>query len=228
MNPRSAQYQKERGERQMLRILDVVTKSPSTARQLAGRLSISGSAILIYTKRMRTAHRLHISDHIHSGGGRPAPIYAAGDLPDVEFVPRRKPKVRDRKTVQRERVIKAFHEPATAEQVASSMNLTASRARFYIKELRDQKKLYIKEWRSPLGRGDLTPVYALGNRPDKPKKRQTRAERYQLELADPDKHSRILAKRRARDWASRAARTPQTPWSALFAGSRATQQGSQS
>lgn len=213
---RPADYQKYRSDRQIERILAAIADAPMTAKQLADQISVTVSCILIYTKRLMAEPRqIHIAGHAPSPKGKPSPLYGPGDRPNVEYTPKRKPKQGNRVEMQIDRVTKALATPCTADQLGAKIHLTRSRARFYIRELRLAKLAYIASWDAPPGRGDLSPVYALGSKRDKKKPRQTRAERYRIEKADPDKHERSLAKRRARHHSAKAASKPNTWLSAL-------------
>lgn len=197
------------------RILDILASEPMTLRQLADKLGLSLDSLYIYRNRLSSApKRIYVSGYSDTGA-RPAPLYAAGDLPDVEYVPARKPKLaEDRKTKQRNRLLELLKNDGeqTAEQAGIRLSLSTSRARFYINELRTSslKQAYIKRWQHPGKRGDLAPVYALGNRPDAPKPRTTRAQRYKQEKSDQDKYDHILDQRRTRYALKRASSKPRS------------------
>lgn len=216
--PRDCEYQRSRGERQKGRILAAIAAEPKTVRQLAEAVHLTMSAVLLHTKAMmrETPRRLHIAGYVPNSEGRPAPLYGPGDIPDASYERKRKDKVPDRLEARRAKLIELLRAaPRTAAQLGQLMHLSDSRVRIYIRELREEGGAYIKDWAPPPGRGDLSPVYALGNRPDKVKPRQTRADTYQKEISDPDKHARLLAKQRARYTVKKHTKRPQGVFAAL-------------
>lgn len=216
--PRDCNYQRDRGERQKCRILAVVDAEPLTAKEIAEAIHLTLSGALLHIKDLmeESPRRLHVAGHVPNSEGRPAPKYGAGDMSDAVYQPIRKPKLPDRAEVRRTAVLVALKEsPLTAEQLGQKLNLSVSRARFYVQELREQGLAYIKSWLPPHGRGDRAPVYALGHKPDAPKRQQTRAETYRKEVSDPDKHERLLAKRRARYNVQKHTRNKQGIFAAL-------------
>jgi predicted ArsR family transcriptional regulator len=215
---RGPNYQKERGERQKQRILDLVASEPKTAKQLAEGIHLSLTGVLLHTKVMmrETPRRLHIAGWVPSSGGKPAPLYGLGDVPDAAYDPIRKAKLPDRVDTRAALIRKLLEDaPLTAEQLGNAAHLSPSRTRFYLRRLRDAGEVHIKGWEPPPGRGDLSPVYALGNRTDKKKPRKTRAETYRKEKSDPERLARLQAKRRARHTLEKYRKKPQGIFAAL-------------
>lgn len=212
---RPADYQKYRGKRQRERIL-AVAKIPVTARTLAAALNLTTSSINIYTKLMMAEPRtLRIGDYDRSLIGKPAPMYVAGAGPDAVFNPKRKDKLADRRQTQLARVLKALEIPCTALEVAVIISRAPSRAHAYIRDLRDDKKVYIADYQKPDGRGARAPIYAVGDKRDKKLKRQTRAQRHKRDMADDDRRERIQTKRKTHDNLARLAKKPHGIFSAL-------------
>lgn len=215
---RGPNYQKERGERQKQRILDLVASEPMTAKQLAESIHLSLTAVLLHTKAMmRSApRRLRIAGYVPSSIGKPAPLYGPGEAPDTAYDPIRKAKLLDRVETKAALIRKHLEEaPRTAEQLGNLAHMSPSRTRFYLRRLRDAGEVYIKSWAPPPGRGDLSPVYAIGSRTDKKKPKKTRAETYAKEKADPERLARIQAKRRARHTLEKYRKNPQGIFAAL-------------
>lgn len=220
--PRAPDYQKERGQRQEQRILGSLAESPKTSRQLADLLSVSLSNISIYTRRLRSAGQVHIAGYESCGIRRPAPQWGVGALPDAEYVPTRcpvpVPTAADR-LAQARQLLKAGH---TSTELGKQMSITRGRAQKYIQMLREpdaqgRRNVQIIGWRHPGKRGDLAPIYKVGCGEDTPKPRETRAERYRKEVADPDKRAHLLSKRRAQYRIDKARQAPQ-PWFAALMG----------
>lgn len=210
-----------RTDRQVKRILDALTGRPMTTVELAAHLNLSVSGVLYCMRPMREVPRqIHVADHITPahGRGRPAPVYAVGDLPDVEFVaaPKVKPEKKpERIGLQRARALEALAEPMTACQLGAKLFVTHSRARFYIRELRLAKQAYICGWEPAAGQGDIAPIYALGSKRDKKKPLQTRAQRYKQEMKDPERRDRITMLRKKRENLARVLRQP-THWASAL------------
>lgn len=209
---------KEIGDRQKQKILAQVATQPMSARDLAAKVHLTVSAVLLHTKQMmsETPRRLRIAEYDATGRGKPAPLYGPGDAPDVAYEAKRKPKQPDRVEARMGKLVETLEQGSyTADQLGILLCLSASRVRKYIRNLRDMRWAYISDWLAPEGRGDLAPVYALGMKADKPKPRQTRADRYRKERADPEKYSRILAQRRHLHQRAKLKQKPNTIFGAL-------------
>lgn len=217
---------REHGLRQLDRIVDLIAVEPMSAEQLADTMQCSRGNIVIYLRRLKAAEppRVHVYDHAPpiDRGGRPRPIYAAGDHPDEVYEAKRKPTL----TFNRmDRVIglllAALVEPMTAQDLAVAINRSKSRTLKYLKTLReaDVKQVYIAKWSEAEAQGDIAPLYMAGNRPCKPKPKQSRADRYKKERANKEQHALALARRRGRARANRAANksNPATWFSVLGA-----------
>lgn len=208
--PRDISYQKERGERQENRILEALAVQPMTTSQLSTALHLSVPRVNTYIPRLRAASKVYTFDFVVSGSFH-VPVHALGNKPDasrvrVKDIP--KPPRVEAQTIRVRDFLKTAH---SAEQVALHLGVTVSRARVYIRKLRKLGEVYIKEWLNMHGQGDLTPFYELGNRPDAPKPKRTRADRYRKEQADAEKYERVLAKRRARYHVAKA-KSRQNTW----------------
>lgn len=219
MKKRAPEYQKERGERQEKRIVASLTESPKTPQQLADALFLGLCNVCLYLRRMRKAGRVHIASH-EKRHGRPAPVWAAGSAPDAEYVPKRHPtpvQTVAERLAQVELLLKSGH---TARELSEKLYVTRGRAQRYVRILRESdlganRAVYIVGWRHPGHRGDLAPVYKIGAGKDVPKPRQTRAERYQKEKSDAEKHERMLQKQRVRHHINKARKQQQTWFAAL-------------
>lgn len=209
---------KEIGDRQKQKILALVGAQPMSAKDLAGKVHLTLSGVLIHTKQMmaETPRRLRIAGYVLGGPGKPTPLYGPGGEPDAVYEAKRKPKQPDRIETRMGQLVEVLQEGEfTVEQLALRMHLSLSRVREYVRRLRDMRWAYISSWIAPDGRGDLAPAYALGIRADKPKPRKTRAQRYREERADPEKYRRILAQRRHLHQRAKLKQKPNTIFGAL-------------
>lgn len=201
------------GLRQLDRIVDLITAEPMSAEQLADAMQCTKGNIVIYLRRLKAATppRVHVYDHAPpvDHGGRPRPIYAAGDHPDEVFEAKRKPPLQyDRVARSNALILAALADtPMTAQALAELVNRSKSRTLRLLRTLReaDPKQVYIAAWSESQSQGDIAPLYKAGNRPCKPKPKQSRAARYKKELANKEQHALNLAKRRARRRATSAA-----------------------
>lgn len=220
MTARAKNFSVGRGLRNEARITALLTGQQLSNQQIADTLSMCRDSAIIYTRRLRdcTPKRIYLSGWLHAPKGKPAPLFTAGDLPDLEYVPTRKRKLHDRVQVQIKRITAALAKPKTAIQLAEAISRSLSRTHKYLTMLRDDRKVYIADWQHPGKRGDLAPIYALGKLPDVPKPQQSRADRYQKEISDPSRRFRMETARRARYRKAMGLPlpAPANPFAALF------------
>lgn len=198
--------QRQHGRLQEQRIITSLQQKTKTTQQLADALGMCRSNVAIYLERMRRApRRVFICDY-EERTGRPAPIYAAGDKPDVEYAPLSRPTP---KTSAAERLSQALRllaeKPRTLRELGPAMNMVPGAAGKHVRTLRTSKpkQVFIESWRhpsevSPDGTGgDWAPVYAAGDKPDAPKPpRETGKAR----------HARLHKKKEYRDARNKARR----------------------
>lgn len=209
MNQRKSQESRdeknrERGYRQERRISAQLEIAPMTARELSEKLHLSIDAIQIYMRRMRgsSPKRVYVCGHRPGGAHvKPAPIYALGNLPDVEMTKQpHQPKAKvDLAAIMRDAVLKKLAVPLTAKQLAAEMRISVSWARRQISMLRtpENRQLRIKTWISAPGKGDPAPAYIVGKGKDAPKPKFTRKDHYLRKLADPEWRARHEARQAA-------------------------------
>lgn len=209
-----------RGQRNDTRVTALLVGKQLSNQQIADALHMSRDSAIIYTRRLRacTPKRIYLSGWLPSPGGKPAPLFSAGGHPDIEYVATRKKKLPDRVQMQIARITATLAEPRTARQLATAISRSLSRTHKYLSMLRAAGKVYIKDFAPPDGRGDQAPIYALGNLPDAVKRRQTRAERYQLETRNPSRKFQMDSARRARYRKDHGLPppAPANPFAALF------------
>lgn len=171
------------------RILIVLEEKPRTVKQLACALNLSKSGTALYLKRMQISpRRIYVCGHATpESHGSPAPIWAAGDRPHVEYVPlaRRAPKLSAERRC--DRILALLTEkPYTLRQLSQRVHLVPEAVGRYVWILRKAKKAYIARWLHPRevnpenrNGGDWAPAFSAGDRPDAPKpKRETSKERH--------------------------------------------------
>lgn len=201
------------------KILTAIERKPMTVADLMPVIGLKYEATARYVKKLRRDKRIHVCDHIRTGGN-PHLVYALGNKPDVEIVPT---KVRTAKGPRRfdvmlGRAIGFLREkPRTAAELAELMHVCKDHARRYLNHLLESNPrcVYLKEWRPALGRGNPAPVYALGNKPDVPKPKSSRHDRYQKEKRDRECYERILLKQRQRYKKQKDKSKPTSPFAAL-------------
>lgn len=207
------------GEAQEERILAAVADEALSMAEIARELDMHMESVRVYIHRLRSGciKHLHIACYEPNLSGRPTPYFRYGNKPDAVFQVKtvRKPKQPDRVAAKLQQAELLLAEPMTSGELGIALNIGVSRARMYIKELREDGKVFIKGWRHPGGRGDLAPLYMAGKRKDAIKPQESRSARYKKEISDPDRHERILAKKRAEYRAEAAASTPGNWLSAL-------------
>ncbi|MGZ7030181.1 MAG: hypothetical protein ACXVG9_12720, partial [Terriglobales bacterium] len=190
-------------------------ESPKTAKQLMIALSTGQSNVSIYLRRLKGRNEIHICGHESSGIGRPLPIWAAGAGVDSQYVPKRHSspvKSLAERLAEVKMLLQAGH---TSRELGEKLHVTRGRAQKLIQTLREQVAVRIIGWRHPGHRGDLAPIYRLGKGEDAPKPRETRAQRYQREKANPEQYERIKMKRRARHHVDQARKKPNGIFGAL-------------
>lgn len=189
---------RERGIANEFRVIDALRREKMTVIEVAALLGISRAGGLVYLSRLHGAKRIHIAGHRPNPTGRPLPLFASGPGQDAVYMPKkvRKDRQPDRRETVKARVAALLEAPHTTNELAEKIARSPAIARRYISELKAEGRVYIMGWQHPGHRGDLAPRYKLGTRKDAVKPKQTRAERWQKEKADPERHERLLKKRR--------------------------------
>jgi biotin operon repressor len=201
--------QRRVGRKQEMRALAALRQKPMTTQQLADALGLCRSSAANYIVRLRAEpQQIYVSGH-EQRQGSPAPVFAVGARPDVEYLPQSIPAPKPSKEQRCAQVLKLLAEkPATARQLGPRMNVVPGTAMKYIAMLRDpaNKQVFILKWLHPrqvdpkntVG-GDWAPVYAVGNKADKPKPpAETSAQRHARLHKDRDYRRVRNVERRAR------------------------------
>jgi predicted ArsR family transcriptional regulator len=203
----------------MAGVLDLLKSAPMTNADLAHRLAVSTSTVHNTVKRLMAAPRqIHVCGWRRTGG-RAFRLFGLGDEPDVPFEPLRavpKRKV-DMREVSCKALIDALAQPQSIDELTEALRCSQAYVRKYLTILRAEtpRRIYVKEWRRPNGRGSLTQVFAAGSQLDAPRPRMTTAERFQEIKANPEKHERLNKLRRLAALRRRTRTKPQNVFSAL-------------
>lgn len=199
-------------------IVDTLRRREMDSHAIAAMFDVSVSMAYKYIKALRAEKRIHVKGFVANPSGRPQTIYAAGPGVDAVYPAKsvRKPRQPDRRAARLESIIVLIAAKAmTARELGEAIHMTPSRTRGYVSQLRKEGRAYIAGWQHPGHRGDLAPRYKLGSKPDTPKPRESRAERYRKEVSDPDRHARILAKKRNSDRIAKLTANRASPFAAL-------------
>jgi hypothetical protein len=213
-----------RRERMESRLLALLMGTPLTSRQIAKALHTDLSNVHNYVNRlMKSPRRIRVCgfDPDPPRGCKPARMFALGSAPDAKLVSKREAAKNRAPRLDRQMgaVKQLLKTPCTSTEVANALNITESRARFYLGALRnaEPKRAFIKSWNPPPTTGTWTPVYALGNRPDALRpKRLTYLERKQKLMSNPERWDRELARRNKNYVLFLAKSKKCNPFSALF------------
>lgn len=160
-------YQAERGERTRARLLAILRATPMTSKELsvAAHMNQATARHHIAVMSKSTPKRVYLSGYkASSPGAKPSPVYAVGSLPnELPTCMKRKPK---RVVQKRMQILDILEFPHTNEAVAVQMKMSVSRARVYLRELREENQVYIKSYIDPVLQGAHRPVYMKGDLPD--------------------------------------------------------------
>jgi predicted transcriptional regulator len=105
--------------------------------------------------------------------------------------------------------------PSTSDQLAELMPACQATAIKTLRLMRDAKIVYIKRWVGG-NAGRYKPVYAIGNRPDKPEPKMTTAARFVRLKANTERYELHKHKQNSRYRLRVVRKTPQTWMSALL------------
>lgn len=159
-NKRGPDYQKDRGERQEARILDILTEGPKTAYALAEIMHLSRFRVQRYLNRMMELpnRRAHICG-FEMATNRPRFLYDAGEGKNMRVG-----------TYWRNRLLLALEEsagPASVKQLCSRIGLRYGTSLPYVRSLRKSNRIHIAEW--AWSAKTAVPLYVIGKGDDAPK-----------------------------------------------------------
>lgn len=155
------------------RILACLAREPMTVQQISAAINTCRSSVGMALKRMNEgARKVFICGHTERRKGRPQPIWSAGNMPNVEFVPNARPAPKISAAQRRQQILDLLRRrPQTVAELAESMHIVRARVVKYLGELRNAqpRQVHIAKFLHPskFGRGGTwVPVYAIGNKPD--------------------------------------------------------------
>lgn len=206
----------------MDKIVAALQHKPMGIVELAEVLGMGKSNVWVYLNKMRkgSPKRIFISGYVKkqdATAGQPAPVYSAGSKPDFEYVPNNRPTPKTSAAQRREQMTALLRKsPMTAQQLGDQMHIVKARALMYLGEMKRENAIYISRWLRPEGAGAWAPVYALGNRADKPSsKGETSGQRHARLMRDPEHAEEERARRRRRYAVERLRGKPQGIFAAL-------------
>lgn len=216
------------GRQRVDSILAALKRQAMTLSQLAAALNLGESNAWMYVRKLRKAEprRVYISGYKTNtgfGAGRPAPIFSAGNRPDVEFVPNNRPTRKTSAAERRDKVMELLTEkPRTSRELGECMHVVRATALIYVTQLRRENKIYVKRWKHPstvneeaIG-GAWSPVYAVGNKPDKPQPvAETSAQRHARRKLDPAYVADARKRRKQQYMREKVLKKPQGIFAAL-------------
>lgn len=219
-----ANSQKEIGLMREQQILSSLRESPKTNAQLCEATGLRRASIALYLVRLHAEpKRAYISGHIMRSHGSPAPVWSAGDKPDVEYVPQSYPMPKTSAAERREQVLSLLtSRHMSMRQLADKMYVTPATAGRYVTKLRRNGEVYVCRWIAPYNAYPGTraatwvPVYAVGNKPDvpMPKQESSSARHARLHAHEGYREERNK-KRRLRYQVEKTRKKPNTIFAAL-------------
>jgi DNA-binding IclR family transcriptional regulator len=157
---------------------------------------------------------VYVESYVINGVGRPTPMYRAGTRQDATYLYETVIQSRHEKLLSRV-VAELEQSPHTNRELSELMGLSLSGVRNLVNELRAMGWCRIGGW-TPAVKSNSAPIFALGFHADAKQKAKTRAQRWKEEVADKDRHQRMLAKRRTRQLIKKVRVQPRTWLSALM------------
>lgn len=158
--PRGPNYQKERGERQMQRVLDLLATGPKDLYELADALHLSRTNVGVAIRRLkkRPDRRVYLAGY-ELNSGRPRHIYALGDDQDVTV-----------RRFQMDRIYEAMKgeaRPWSLERAALMTPMNYASVRIYMRALKKAGRVHIATW--AWSEHNAYPLYLTGKGHDAPR-----------------------------------------------------------
>lgn len=218
-------HSKQQGELAKQRILEALTGKRLRVVEIVQATGICRSGI---AKHLLALHaepkQIFICGFDPKTKGRPAPIWTAGNQPDVEFVPNTRPTRKTTAAERRDQVLAELkRKPRCARELADDIHVVTGTVVRYITALRrpENRQLFIIRWNHPskvckTGEGgDWAPVYAVGTREDVPKPTETPSERHHRLMKDDAYREQRRSARRVYYQLEKARKRPNNWASAL-------------
>lgn len=160
-----------RGDTQRAKILTLLEQGPTSSQDLADKIFLTRSAVLLHLKCLRDAGKVRIAAYETQFRSREIPLYAPGSAPDAPYV-----KVRNRPEnkayeVQRAKVRGAILAQlraglATGPELATLLGLSHPTIRKYLPKMRAERLVYRAAWVSRTEGGRRMALWAAGNADD--------------------------------------------------------------
>lgn len=211
-------FRKAYGEFNERRIIDALRREPMTIFQIADMLGITRGGATFYMTRLRKQKRARVVSHIKNVTGMPLPVFGIGGEPDAVYIANkpRKQNLGDRKAKTIGAMLALLDKPRTAADLGERLGKSASIMRQYLRELRDEKRVRIADWKRTGSRNAWAPAYKVGNAKDKPMpERESYADYNRRRRADPDYRERESKQRQHRDMVKSLRKKPATWTTAL-------------
>jgi len=170
------------GERQIGRMLALLEQSgPLSVIEMAARLHMSESSVRRFTNQLIAEKpcRLFVKAWRDNPKQKPIALYCAGAGKDTKYIPvrqrnRSKGWIIEQADARRADALALLAMPQTSSQLAARMGISVTHTTAILRQHREAGLVYIKAWQLPAHKGSQSPVYALGNLPDKPRARRAR------------------------------------------------------
>lgn len=163
MKPREPGYQKERGERQMNRVLELLASGPMNSYQLSEAMHLSRQNVMVAVRRLMKRPNRRVYLHTFElRPGRPRHVFALGSKNDMTIERYQCGRIAER----------MGHEtsPWSVYQLAEMMPMEYSTAKIYMRAMLRDQKVHIAAW----GWSDRTPYprYLMGKGLDVPRPKE--------------------------------------------------------
>lgn len=151
-----------RSERNIARILAVLSKQRLTAIELADKAYLTPDTARAYLSVLHDQGQVYIVGFQPVDRQKPTRIYAAGNRPDAILIPKTKPRKPNRRLVWKAKVLEALALPGTTQQLADRLGISYAYARVHIYELKQERKIHVTAWLLPAETGSKAAVYKAG------------------------------------------------------------------
>lgn len=161
--PRGPNYQKERGARQMQRVLELLATGPKDLHELAEAMHLARSNVGVAIRRLqqRPNRRVYLAGY-DLNSGRPRHIYALGGCQDVTVSEFQMDRIHE--------AMKRESRPWSLERAALMTPMNYASVRSYVRGLKKAGRVHIAAW----AWSDRTayPLYLTGRGHDVPRPKE--------------------------------------------------------
>lgn len=162
-----------RGDIKRAKILALLEKGPTSSQDLADKIFLTRSAVLLHLKFLRDAGKVRIAAYRTQCRSREIPLYALGSAPDAPYIKMRHRPENKVFEMQRAKVRGAILAQlksglATAPELAILLGLSNPTIRKYLPKMRAERLVYRAAWASRTEGGRQMALWAAGNADDAP------------------------------------------------------------